>query len=235
MSYYEFLSFDKNILLYRPELNKITGSPIATLLLCQIIYWSSKCQHKEFYKNIYQSNKQARDNKQKSWKDELGFNRYQIEKAIDILRSKDIIDVRVVNSSHNTYVKLNAEKLEKELEILYKGRKKKEKAVAEGKQRTVAEGEQPPLSKVNNRTITDTTQRLHREKPEDFLLRTFSKEEDRITEYKIRKMMKELKEDERRDVRKRAKQFLEKYPQMKDIPTFKLGILHAYIKRYLEK
>lgn len=244
MAYIDVLIHDKNLILYRPELNKITGNPLATLMLCQIIYWSCKFEHKEFYKNIYKANSRARRNKQKSWQDELGFNRYQTEKSINILIRKNLIEVRKENSSHNTYVKLNIEFLEELLRTVYTIERKQKKPVVEGEQRelfpivegeqpSVVEGEQPPLSKVNNRTITETTQRLHKEAG-SFLNKIFkTRKSDHVTEYKLKQLMKKLTIDQKEKVKRETDDYIRRFPELAKNEDFVNNIKNAYIKKQI--
>ena len=77
---------DKDLVLYRPKLNQITGSVLSTILLQQIIYWANKssnlfykfkepCEHK-FYKPG------------DSWTEELGFSRREFDTAITKIAKK---------------------------------------------------------------------------------------------------------------------------------------------------
>jgi len=77
---------DKDLVLYRPKLNQITESVLATILLQQIIYWANKtsnlfykfkepCEHK-FYKPG------------DSWTEELGFSRREYDTAIAKIAKK---------------------------------------------------------------------------------------------------------------------------------------------------
>lgn len=244
MTYSTILAYDKNIILYRPELNKITGNPLATVLLCQIVYWSNKYQDEEFYKNIYRSNKQAKRNKQKSWMDELGYNRYQIEKAFEVLISKKLVSVRTENSSHNTYVKLNIEFLEKLLIPIYtnngskkspvvEGEQRELFPVVEGEQRTVVEGEQPPLPTFDNRSITETTQRLP-EKVGTFLKKTFESDKyKKITEYQLRKLMHKLTADQKEKVKNETEKYMKNFPEMAKSNIFRCQLMYTYIKKQM--
>ena len=243
MSYTNLLSHDKKIIIYRPELNKITGNPLATIMLCQVIYWSSKYEYQEFYKNIYRSNKTARKNNQSSWMEELGFNRYQTEKAIKILTNLSLIQVRVENSSHNTYIKLNKNRLEELLQMVYITNTKKMTPIVEGeqresipiadvRQRTAVEGEQPPLSKVNIGTNTETTQRLHKEGVSKFLKPIDDDSNFTLTSTKIKKMFSELDIETRIKVKQEAEKYLSMFPLISGSKKFKYGVLSAKIEKY---
>ena len=243
MSYTNLLSHDKKIIIYRPELNKITGNPLATIMLCQVIYWSAKYEYEEFYKNIYRSNKTAKKNKQASWMEELGFNRYQTEKAINKLTDLSLIQVRIENSTHNTYIKLNKNRLEELLQSVYTTSTKKMTPVVEGEQRqlfpvvegeqpTVVEGEQSPLSKVNNGTNTETTQRLHKEGVSKFLKPIDDDSNFTLTSTKIKKMFSELDEETRIKVKQEAEKYLSRFPLIGNSKKFKYGVLSAKIAKY---
>ena len=52
MPYLSILSADKDVILYRKELNDITGGVTSTILLQQISYWWVKSGRKPFYKFI---------------------------------------------------------------------------------------------------------------------------------------------------------------------------------------
>lgn len=229
MSYLDILSYDHNVVLYRPELNKITGDPLTTILLCQIIYWSKKYKGEKFYKNIYTENKQAKKNQQKSFRAELGFNRYQIEKAVDKLCKLKLVEIKVERSTHNTFFKLNGELLEKRLTSVYERRKKRKIPNVEGEHSPNAEGKHSRMSKVNTRSITETTQRL----PKKGCLITFKRDTaDQYSfpsEYKIKKNLNELAVEGKIRVKERLKAFLKKYPQMGTKKVFELAVLHSFI------
>lgn len=78
---------NQNTLLYRPELNEITGSVNATLLLQQIIYWWQKNGGKEFYKFKEPCNHRLYQ-KGDSWCEELGFTKRNFDTAIKTIGFK---------------------------------------------------------------------------------------------------------------------------------------------------
>lgn len=85
----DILTQDKNILLYRKEFNKVTGSVTASILLQQIIYnWNGKpfykfkepCEHP-----LYKSNVVINDDGTEvgdSWTETMGFTRSEFDNAL---------------------------------------------------------------------------------------------------------------------------------------------------------
>lgn len=80
----DVLAHDKDILLYRKEFNKITGSVTASILLQQIIYnWNGKpfykfkepCEH-----TLYQTGD--------SWTESMGFTRSEFDNALSKIATK---------------------------------------------------------------------------------------------------------------------------------------------------
>lgn len=78
---------DRTTIPYRPEYNLITGSVEASILLQQIHYWWMKMDRRPFFKfkepcehDAYQEGD--------SWTEELGFTRYQFDKAIKAIGTK---------------------------------------------------------------------------------------------------------------------------------------------------
>ena len=71
---------DRALVIYRPDLNKITKSVISTILLQQIMYWYKKSKG-EFYKFKEPcSHRSYRDGD--SWIEELGFNKSEFDRAL---------------------------------------------------------------------------------------------------------------------------------------------------------
>jgi len=75
----ELLAEDKNLIVYRKRLNVMTGSVLSTILLQQVIYWTS-IQHGDFYKfkepcahRLYREGD--------SWCEELVFTRKEFDTA----------------------------------------------------------------------------------------------------------------------------------------------------------
>ena len=70
----QVLADDKQLIIYRKELNKLTGSVTASILLQQLIFYASQKKYKPFYKFIEPcSNELYR--KGDSWTEELGFTK----------------------------------------------------------------------------------------------------------------------------------------------------------------
>lgn len=120
----EILAYDKDIILYRPELNKLTGSVTATILLQQMIYWWSKNDRKKFYKfkNPPTSEELLQYyHKGDSWCEELGITSKVFDNAIKKIgfklgKSKNIISkeeayvIYYTDSSRLTWYELNEDK-----------------------------------------------------------------------------------------------------------------------------
>ena len=77
---------DKSLIIYRPRLNQITGSVLATILLHQIIYWANKSQNL-FYKFMRPCNHELYKPGD-SWEEELGFTRRELEGALKNIAQK---------------------------------------------------------------------------------------------------------------------------------------------------
>ena len=77
----DILADDKNIIAYRPELNKITGSVTATILLQQILYWWHKNGKKKFFK-FRAPCKHELYKEGDSWCEELGFTEREFDSAL---------------------------------------------------------------------------------------------------------------------------------------------------------
>ena len=100
----ETLADDKKTIPYRKNLNKLTGGPMASILLTQIIYWWDKSGKKPFYK--FKVPPQRKENesdgiyykrvqpyrKGDSWCEELGFTYSNFDTAIKTIarRSKEM-------------------------------------------------------------------------------------------------------------------------------------------------
>lgn len=129
MSVLEFLKNDRNIIIYRPELNEITGSVTATILLQQIIYrwdgnpfykFKSKCKH-ELYKSG------------DSWTEELGFSEHEFDTALSkistkVNRNSDLSKITTpvyhwISIDRVTYYAINTPVLTKKLNEIYDLRK----------------------------------------------------------------------------------------------------------------
>ena len=77
---------DKSLIIYRPRLNQITGSVLATILLQQIIYWANKSQNL-FYKFLRPCNNSLYKPGD-SWEEELGFTRRELDGALSKIAKK---------------------------------------------------------------------------------------------------------------------------------------------------
>ncbi len=232
MSLTNLLAHDRNVILYRPELNKITGNPLATILLSQIIYWSKIYDYDEFYKNIFVSNKRAKENKQKCWSEELGFSRRQIATAFKLLRGKEIVDVRVNSLEHNTYIKLNRKELNKRLKVVYEDPKGEE--APECTKRTTGDGRNvhSGVPETYIPTITENTQRLHKEGVENSSLDPAGETDLRPTANRIRKLFREMSDETKIKIQRETEEYLKRFPVLRTVKPFRRGILYNKIKKY---
>jgi hypothetical protein len=121
----DVLKRDRNILIYRPELNQITGSVTATILLQQIIY---RYDNKSFYKfrapcehSLYKPGD--------SWIEELGFTIYEFDNALSKISTKvkkgdDLTKIKTpiyhwTTIDRTTYYAVNIQVLTNLLESVY--------------------------------------------------------------------------------------------------------------------
>lgn len=81
------LAEDKEVITYRKNLNKITGSVTATILLQQIIYWAKKSQGEPFYKFRAECHHE-RYKPGDSWTEELGFSLAEFDTALSKIGTK---------------------------------------------------------------------------------------------------------------------------------------------------
>lgn len=116
MNILQLLAADKEILLYRKELNQITKKVTATILLQQMIYWYTKsggafykfikpCPHK-----LYQHGD--------SWCEELGFSEKEFNTAMTILKKLGVASSKT-DMTRVTYYDLDLTILRKLLNGVY--------------------------------------------------------------------------------------------------------------------
>ncbi len=117
MSLLNILAQDKDIITYRKELNVITGSVTATILLQQLIYWDNKNDHKPFYKFIEPCNNEKYTDGD-SWTEELGFSKYEFTTAYKKLESLGIVSKKK-NMMNVTFYALNSTVLAKLIMSIY--------------------------------------------------------------------------------------------------------------------
>ncbi len=141
----DIIAKDRELIPYRKELNKLTGSVTATLFLTQVIYWWYKNGKKPFYK--FRSGTDSKGNKIKhpdykdgdSWCEELGFTEKELDYAMSLVCAKqnalrkdaktslkeNLVKPYVIckiDMNRKTYYSLNIELLENDLNMLYSGR-----------------------------------------------------------------------------------------------------------------
>ena len=92
MTPYDFVQSDKNILIYRPEFNKITGSVTATILLQQIIY---RLQDNESFFKFKEPCEHELYEEGDSWCEELGFTRREFDSALSTLKNLGIVKTKM--------------------------------------------------------------------------------------------------------------------------------------------
>ena len=117
MSLLKILALDKEVITYRKELNPITGSITATILLQQFIYWDEKNNHQPFYKFIEPCNNEKYTNGD-SWTEELGFSKYEFTSALKKLEDLGIVSKKI-NMARVTYYTLNITNLAKLIKPIY--------------------------------------------------------------------------------------------------------------------
>jgi len=108
---------DNSLIPYRKELNKITGSVTATILLQQLLHRYKLNNNKPFYKFI-EPCKNELYKKGDSWCEELGFTVKEFKTAYKKLEEKGIVSKKT-NMMRITYYDLNLDKLNELLKGLY--------------------------------------------------------------------------------------------------------------------
>lgn len=125
------LAEDKELINYRPRLNKISGGVLSSILLQQILYWWFKSKRQPFYKfsgpcshKLYRAGD--------SWQEELGFSRSEFETALGKFATKinrkdsktDALQTSLVvywtGFDRLTWYEVNESLLEAKIEELYK-------------------------------------------------------------------------------------------------------------------
>lgn len=113
----KLLAMDKTVILYRPQYNEFTGSPLATILLGQIAYWWDKSGAKPFFKfkepcdhNLYREGD--------SWCEELGFSRRLFDSALKSLEAEGLVTHKV-DRNRLTWYTLNVTLLTEKMVKLY--------------------------------------------------------------------------------------------------------------------
>ena len=113
----ELLAKDKDVILYRKELNIITGSVTATILLQQIIFRYVSNENKAFYKFI-EPCKHEKYKDGDSWCEELGFTRKEFLTAIKKLEDAGLVSKKT-NMQRLTFYTVNLGDLDKALKGIY--------------------------------------------------------------------------------------------------------------------
>lgn len=105
----KLLAMDKTVILYRPQFNSFTGSPLATLLLSQLAYWWDKSGAKPFYKFKEPCNHKMYK-RGDSWCEELGFTRRLFDSALRFLEEAGIVSHKT-DQSRLTWYSVDTEAL----------------------------------------------------------------------------------------------------------------------------
>jgi hypothetical protein len=120
MQLVNILAEDKNLITYRPKLNKITGSVLSTILLQQAISLFNKNNNKPFFKFKEPCNHKLYK-KGDSWCEELGFTKNEFDRALakigqklkkGVNKNNDVFIYYWTTQSRETYYSVNIEKIE---------------------------------------------------------------------------------------------------------------------------
>ena len=101
MNILQILAADKEVLIYRKELNSITKKVTATILLQQMIYWYTKMGG-PFYKFIEPCKNKAYLEGD-SWCEELGFSAKEFTTAYKILEDLGVVTKKIDMNRVTTY------------------------------------------------------------------------------------------------------------------------------------
>jgi hypothetical protein len=113
----QVLADDKKLIIYRKELNKLTGSITATILLQQLIFHSSNKKYKPFYKFIEPCNNELYRIGD-SWTEELGFTKNEFNTAYKKLEKLGVV-TKKINMNRVTFYQLNRPVLGKAIMSIY--------------------------------------------------------------------------------------------------------------------
>lgn len=113
MSYINLLADDKNVIIYRPKMTKITGDVVSTILLMQILYWRGKMEG-NFHKPL-----SVGDANTTSFADELGITKKSLTRAAKNLQTRGLIRFWTQKLAHKTWWEVNTEKLDAAMAIAY--------------------------------------------------------------------------------------------------------------------
>ena len=245
------LANDKNVIIYRKELNKLTSSVTASLLLKQAMYWDKKTDG-EFYKFISSCNHDLYE-KEDSWIEELGFTKYEFRGAIKKIgfkrgKSKNKIDneedayiIYYTDNQRLTWWMVNWEKLNQDLKKIYKN---PEYLVFGKNQNTKA-------NRKNQNTITtETTAEINTETSKQVELadninnqlsnlinrRIKDKELDKLSNYNNDDIKKAIKKVKSRDVDVKSVYYL--IPIIKEIEQdnkkLESTVSHEEVKKWVD-
>jgi len=122
----KLIAQDRDLIIYRPNLRKITGSVLSTIVLQQILYWWNKNGEKPFYKFLAPCSHSAY-RKGDSWTEELGLSEAEFRTAIrnigfkkgkikkGIQNEEDALIIYYKDHQGFTWYDVNIEKLEQDM------------------------------------------------------------------------------------------------------------------------
>lgn len=182
MSYIDILANDKDVILFRPEINKVLKFPEATLILSQAIYWAKRSQYTAFYK-FKEACKHIAYKTGDSWTEELGITVYGFDKGVKLLSDKGLISYWVDRKTNLPKYEINIDNLENFLAKIYsiskpKGQVQVSKAKPDGQVQT-------PLPKPDGQVsynIAENTITESRGEPTFFIQKIEEEKEDGIKE-----------------------------------------------------
>jgi hypothetical protein len=144
VSFIKAISGQANILtIPRLYISILDGDINAALLLSQIIYWSDKTVRADgyFYKTY------------NDWEDELGLSKYQLSRAAEFLKAKNLISTktRKANGSPTIHYKADMQAIQK---AIVRFLESKETSLSESKETSLSESKETSLS------LTETTHKI---------------------------------------------------------------------------
>ena len=159
MSVLNILAADKSMIAYRPALNKITGSVLATILLQQIIFRWTHNKESEFYKFKAPCNSKLYKEGD-SWAEELGFTIYEFDGAIKILKEKSLVSTRI-DIQRLTWYSINIEKITDLINATYMGKtdpRKWEKPIYANGQHPIPVNGKNPITELGETNLDHHTE-----------------------------------------------------------------------------
>jgi hypothetical protein len=123
----DIIAEDKSLITYRPKLNKLTGSIIATILLQQILFRWKLNGAKEFYK-FKAPCKHPNYKENDSWTEELGMTIYEFDSAFKKLKELGLVSSRNT-MDRKTFYSVDEPLLEASISEIYLNGKNQDRKV----------------------------------------------------------------------------------------------------------